>query len=207
MNYIHHLTSFYSAAYTDDRLSPYHISLYSGIFQLWNATHFPDTIQVNRAELMKLSKIGSVNTYIRCLKELQDWHYIEYFPSRNVIIGSKIRVIRFDKTTDNTTETPLRHFNKPIKTYINTPSIEEVIEYFKQENYPEAEATLFFSHYTANGWMMGASPVKNWQSAAINWMVKAESFNPKKAPSALSSTKTKKADNTINNTENYHEPL
>jgi len=205
MNYIQHLTAFYTKLSNDARLSPHHISLYSGIFQLWNAARFQNLVHINRSELMSLSRIGSVNTYIRCLKELHDWNYIQYFPSKNISVGSQIRVITFDNTADNTHETPLRHSNKHIKTNKNIPSQKEVDDYFKNEGYPGHEAAIFYSHYTAKGWMMGTSPIQNWQSAAINWMARAQNFNIKKVTAAASTAKTDKRSNNLN--PNYNEPL
>jgi len=46
--------------------------------------------------MMKLSRIGSVNTYAKCIKELGTWGYIEYTPSANMHSGSMISCIRFD---------------------------------------------------------------------------------------------------------------
>ena len=202
MNYISHLSAFYAKMNADKRFTPHHISLYSGIFQLWNAARFKNPVHVNRTELMNLSKIGSVNTYIRCLKELVAWEYIEYLPSRNISIGSQIRVIIFDNSTGNSAETRLRHSNKPIKTILNLPSQKEVDEFFKKEGYPEQEAERYFSHYTANGWMMGTSPVQNWQQAAKNWMTKARNFAAKKIAGSSATNAI-----TLNKTSNHYEPL
>lgn len=56
---------------TDDRLTPHHVSLYISLFSLWNLHHFRNPISIARQEGMQLSKIGSVNTYLRYLKELR----------------------------------------------------------------------------------------------------------------------------------------
>ena len=44
---------------------------------------------------MQLSKIGSKSTYHRCIKELNHWKYIVYFPSHNPYRGSKIKMLKF----------------------------------------------------------------------------------------------------------------
>lgn len=49
---------------------------------------------------MFISKIGSVNTYTKCLKELHAWGYIRYEPSFNPQRGSKVYLYRFDKGDD-----------------------------------------------------------------------------------------------------------
>ncbi|MDM8161859.1 hypothetical protein QUH73_18730 [Labilibaculum sp. K2S] len=66
---------------------------------------FKNPFSVNRFEMMTLSGIGFVNTYARCMKELNQWSYIEYFPSANLHSGSHISCIRFDITTDTGSDT------------------------------------------------------------------------------------------------------
>lgn len=209
MNYITQLSRFYQKVYTDQRFTPHHISLYSGIFQLWNSAHFQNPIQVSRQDLMTLSKIGSVNTYIRCLQQLDQWQYIQYFPSRNITIGSRIRIIIFDNSTDNTPETPLRHLNKQNRNNTNIPTIEQVNAYFETENYPLEQAILFFNHNTAKGWMIGSNQIRNWQAAAINWMAKQAKFERSDNTTAKARHRTPSKPNylSVNTTKNYHEPL
>ena len=50
--------------------------------------------------MMQLSRIGSANTYARCMKEMSDWGYISYTASSNIHSGSRVSCIRFDTTTD-----------------------------------------------------------------------------------------------------------
>jgi hypothetical protein len=108
VNYIQHLLSVSEKFSTDDRLSASHISLYYALFQTWNAAKFLNPISICREELMRSSKLGSVNTYTKCLKELDKWKYIKYMPSFNPLKGSKIYLFTFNKTTDygidNTTD-------------------------------------------------------------------------------------------------------
>jgi hypothetical protein len=206
MNYINHLSAFYAKVYTEARFTPHHISLYSGIFQLWNNARFENPIQVNRHELMKLSKIGSVNTYIRCLRELDSWSYIQYFPSRNITIGSRIRIIIFNTTIDNTAEIQLRHLNKQIKqdkTDNKNPSIKEIEDYFVNEHLPLEQALLFFNYNNAKGWMMGATPIQNWHAAAVSWVEKSKN-KTKQKPAQLSREAIHKP---LTIATNYHEPL
>ncbi len=85
----------------DERLSPFHISLYLTLFQFWNLNRFKNPISIARQETMRLSKIGSVNTYIKCIKELDKWNYLKYVPSHNPLKGSLIYLYNFNTTTDN----------------------------------------------------------------------------------------------------------
>lgn len=118
----------------DNRLSAIHIALYNALFLIWNDCGFETELSINRNDVMKLSKIGSANTYTKSLKELHEFGYIYYKPSHNPLIGSRINLYRFDNSSDNTTNNttnnssdnstdngrdtlskPLKH-NKTIKT-------------------------------------------------------------------------------------------
>jgi hypothetical protein len=96
MNYIRHLTAFFEKVADDERINPFHISLYMALFQLWNIQRFENPISIARAELMKLSRIGSTHTYYKCLNELNIWAYIIYEPSKSNLIASTISLCTFD---------------------------------------------------------------------------------------------------------------
>lgn len=100
MNYIRHLNGFFERLAKDERLSSYHISLYLALFQHWNANRFSDQFTISRTEVMSLARIGSANTYARCMKELVECGYITYQPSSNLHSGSKVTCIRFDMGSD-----------------------------------------------------------------------------------------------------------
>jgi len=105
MNYIRHLSGFFIRLAGDERMTPYHISLYFALFQLWNEHRFGDRFVISRSEMMQLSRIGSANTYARCMKELSDWGYIFYTASSNLHSGSRVSCIRLDNETDTTKNT------------------------------------------------------------------------------------------------------
>lgn len=98
MNYIRHLTGFYDRIQQDDRLNPAHISLYLALFQFWNLNHFQNPISISRSEMMRLSKIAALGTYHKCIKQLQDFGYIEYLPSFNPYKGSLVNLHNFDNS-------------------------------------------------------------------------------------------------------------
>jgi hypothetical protein len=104
MNYILHLNKTFSKFCEDERLTPFHISLYFALFQYWNIAKFRNPISVSRDEMMRAAKIGSVNTYIRCMKELDKWNYTQYIPSYNPQKGSQVYLYNFDKTNNNATD-------------------------------------------------------------------------------------------------------
>jgi hypothetical protein len=104
MNYIKHLKGFYQRMEDDEKITPHHISLYMALFQFWNNARFRGQFDINRQELMAMSRIGSPHTYARCMKQLNDWGYIEYSASSNRYSVSKVSCVRFDITGDTTTD-------------------------------------------------------------------------------------------------------
>ena len=105
MNYIRHLNGFFARLAEDKRMSSYHISLYFALFQQWNEQRFAEQFTITRGETMELSRLGSLNTYARCMKELTEWGYIRYNPSSNLHAGSRVTCIRFDTAGDTAGDT------------------------------------------------------------------------------------------------------
>jgi hypothetical protein len=50
-----------------------------------------------RDEIMQASKIRSKSTYHRCIRELDSYGYVKYYPSKNAMTGSRIRIVIFKK--------------------------------------------------------------------------------------------------------------
>ncbi|MEO6542220.1 MAG: hypothetical protein ABIN74_14555, partial [Ferruginibacter sp.] len=95
MNYIKHLAGFFDRVAGDERLNPTHISMYVSLFQFWNASRFQNPISISRNELMKVSKISAKATYHKCMKELNDFGYLQYRPSYNPFKGSLVYLFNF----------------------------------------------------------------------------------------------------------------
>lgn len=224
MNYIRHLNAVFQQFSMDSRLNPTHISLYMALFQYWNINRFPEEFYINREEIMKMSKIGSKATYHRCLKNLQRWKYIRYFPSHNPYKGSKIRMPKFytsSETSDETTTeisieasteqlegqalVPYTNMNKPI-TNSNKAKLpknkNEVLIFFEKQKWPVLEGEKFFNHYNGIGWKIGGKiEITDWHSTAENWMLKSKEIETAKAVSQnRDNLKTSKI-------KNYGQPL
>lgn len=123
MNYIRHLTGFYDKIQQDERLNPTHISLYLALFQFWNINHFQNPISISRNEMMRLSKISALGTYHKCIKELQNFGYIEYIPSFNPYKGSLVNLYNFENS--EVQQLNRKHSKKQttIEQEVNTPRI------------------------------------------------------------------------------------
>ncbi|MDG5492910.1 hypothetical protein [Psychroserpens sp. SPM9] len=226
VNYILHLKGVFIQFSKDNRLNPTHISLYMALFQIWNNNRFLDEFYINREEVMSFSKIGSKSTYHKCIKDLNHWKYIIYYPSHNPFKGSKIKMFNFETSSKQVVDLyspkngqALVSINKHIQTNKNSNKLDkpknekEIIDFFKKENWPIVEAQKFFNHYQGIGWKVGGkTKIVNWQATARNWMLKAEEIKTEKTQKGVSqnsvSSLSRGQDNlkTVKN-KNYNEPL
>ena len=74
----------------DPRLFATHVSLYTALFVSWQRSGFNNPFPVSRRELMPYSRIGSIATYHKCIKELDAYGYIRYQPSFHPVKGSLV---------------------------------------------------------------------------------------------------------------------
>jgi hypothetical protein len=74
----------------DGRLNSTHISLFSALFVQWQRGGFKSPFSVTRKTLMAFSRIASIATYHKCIKELDEYGYIRYQPSFHPQLGSQV---------------------------------------------------------------------------------------------------------------------
>jgi hypothetical protein len=108
VNFIKHILVVTAMQADDTRLTPHHISLYLALFRCWNLNRFRNPLTIHRATLMYAAKIGSKNTYSKCLQELHKWGYIVHSPRQGGAACSIIYLLRFDlgelkRETDSST--------------------------------------------------------------------------------------------------------
>lgn len=206
VNYIRHLEAVFDKFSSDQRLTTSHTSLYYSLFHLWNLSKFNNPISICRSEQMRLSKIGSANTYTRCLKQLDEWGYIEYLPSYNPLKGSIVNLYSFDnssgkgcdtgngKSSSNGSEIVVRpsinNLNnrnnktskpKKRKTAFSPPPIEEIKIFFSEIKSTTDQAEQFHNHFESNGWLVGGkAKMKDWKAAARNWVKRSAKFSGEK---------------------------
>jgi hypothetical protein len=233
MNYIRQLSAALEKIDADSRITPFHISLYLALFRRWNLNFFRNPVSVSRDELMKQSKIGSVNTYIKCLKELDAFGYIQYKPSFNRHRGSLVYLFTFDNSSvqdvipfkNNTNNTNMDQqakidFEKtenPEKMKENEmqgfgpgvpPSEIHVKIYFDEKGYPPVEAEKFFNYFQSNGWLVGGrSKMKDWKAAARNWILNAQKFSNNGKKQRNSGQNPKPGNLQSRTNKDYSEPL
>ncbi len=76
----------------DKRLHSSHVSLYMALLIMWNQNLFANPFVITRKDLMRLSKLGSIATYQKCIYELVAFGYIEYKPTFNSFVGTKVYI-------------------------------------------------------------------------------------------------------------------
>jgi hypothetical protein len=81
---------------SDSRMLATHVSLFTALFVCWQRSDFNNPFRVNRRELMSLSKIASIATYHKCMKELDAFGYVSYHSSYHPKNGSLVLM-----TTEN----------------------------------------------------------------------------------------------------------
>jgi hypothetical protein len=84
------LSRFFERIARDPRISLNHIGMYAVLVQFQLEHGFENPICVFRYELMQLAKISGKSTYHKLIKDLSDFGYIQYRPSRKRNQGSKI---------------------------------------------------------------------------------------------------------------------
>lgn len=88
------LTDFYIAIKDDHRIGTTHISLYMALFQFYISKDFTNPVEITRAAVMKVAKIQGIATYHSGMKDLNNFGYIEYKPSYNPAISSKVFLLK-----------------------------------------------------------------------------------------------------------------
>jgi hypothetical protein len=83
MNLIEQNNSFFEIIDYDKRLNSTHISMYYTLMNYWNKSKFKQIFYIFRNDVMFKSRIGSTNTYYKCLRDLESWGYLKYFPAKN----------------------------------------------------------------------------------------------------------------------------
>lgn len=89
------------------------------------------------------------------------------------------------------------------------PSLEQIQEFFKAENYPDLEAERFFNYYTSNGWLIGGkTKMVDWKAACRNWMLTTPKFSAiSKQREQSANEKERRTNLHTHEDKDYAEPL
>ncbi|WP_264529721.1 hypothetical protein [Flavobacterium sp. N502540] len=83
MDQLNPLTQFFKAIEKDRRISITHIGIFAALLQFRTTASYINPIKAYRHEIMKIAKISGPVTYHRCIRDLNDYGYINYLPKRN----------------------------------------------------------------------------------------------------------------------------
>ena len=99
--------------------------------------------------------------------------------------------------------------SKSEQVYVDTSEEDlknEILSFFKKENWPQIEAEKFFNHYQGIGWKIGGKiKIVDWQATAQNWMLKFKEIQTEKN-TFLPPVQNKDNLHT-NRNKNYNQPL
>lgn len=77
------LLDFFKAIEKDYRISITHIGIYAALLQFRADRGFINPVKAYRHEIMKIAKITGPVTYHKCIRELNEYGYINYIPKKN----------------------------------------------------------------------------------------------------------------------------
>ena len=89
----HALSGYFERVALESRFYATHISLLMALFYYSDSDAPEKTFQVSRPKLMRFSRIKSIATYHKNIKDLVEFGYIEYNPSWHPQRGTQIRFI------------------------------------------------------------------------------------------------------------------
>jgi hypothetical protein len=84
------LSDFFVAIGAEKNITTSHISLYATLFLLWSESGFIDPVLITRQKVMKIAKIKGVATFHKCMKDLNELRLIQYLPSRNPAVSTRV---------------------------------------------------------------------------------------------------------------------
>lgn len=159
----------------DESFFPTHISLYIALLKLWHLNHYKSSFRIDREEVMKLSKIKSIATYHKCMKELDYSGFIVYSPSFNTYRGSLIDILSPSHKKEqklSREDNQCCHIDAP---KFISPSFFEVELYFNEKSLSSIDAKEFFDFYNQREWRrINDKAMRSWQSAARNWIMNSK---------------------------------
>ena len=82
----------------DSRMLASHVSLFSALFSCYQQNGFQNPFPITRKTVMGFSKIASIATYHKCMKDLDACGYISYQPSFHPGKGSLVSWSEKDET-------------------------------------------------------------------------------------------------------------
>ncbi|WP_163397393.1 hypothetical protein [Flavobacterium fluviatile] len=77
------LSGFFKAIENDFRISTTHIAIFAALLEFRASRNFINPIQAYSIEIQVIAKVVSPKTYHKCMRELDDYGYLIYVPTKN----------------------------------------------------------------------------------------------------------------------------
>ena len=77
------LSAFFESIKNDFRIGSTHIAVFAALVQFWMQKGMINPLQAYSIEIQKIAKIVSPKTYHKCMRELVEYGYVIYLPSKN----------------------------------------------------------------------------------------------------------------------------
>ncbi|MFP9097781.1 hypothetical protein ACLI09_01900 [Flavobacterium sp. RHBU_24] len=90
MDLLKPLTAFFEKTKSDQRIGITHIGIYAALLQYRLDRGYSNPVDAVSVEIMRIAKISAHKTYYRCLREMNEYGYLRYLPSKKKNRASKI---------------------------------------------------------------------------------------------------------------------
>jgi len=84
------LSDFFERTRNDQRISNTHIGIFAALLQYRVERGFCNPIDSDSLAIMAIAKISALKTYYRCLRDMSEYGYLRYEPSKKKNRTSKI---------------------------------------------------------------------------------------------------------------------
>lgn len=92
------ICQFFEISANDARLAMPRLCVFLALINVWVFNFHRNPIIITRSEIMRLAKINAKTTYHKCIRDLKDAGYIEYYPSFHPHGASKIILCLADRS-------------------------------------------------------------------------------------------------------------
>ncbi|WP_445755976.1 transcriptional regulator [Polaribacter sp.] len=212
MGFIEYLPSY--NPYSGSEVIIHDLSDRKAVFKSQTSSIIVQTIPINnQANSNVTEQVNEPNIYnkkktFKNNKNISIDTNFKIFNEGEFLIDSKREMLSHSPTQMKNNQSEVGKKSSAKKREIENPSIEQVKEYFKQEEYSEFEAERFYNYYTSNGWLIGGkTKMIDWNAAARNWMLNTAKFTVN-LPQNLQSKEQPRAKHLqVTEDKNYAEPL
>lgn len=152
---------------------------------VFNRAGWPEYVQVDNFRLTMMIDASAITTALRARDKLVEAGFLIYqkgkkgAPNRyslkcsvkNETISATISATEnatHIKTKTKTKNTPLLSPQGETRKRFSPPTVDEVREYCQERN-NGIDAAAFVDFYTARGWMIGKTHMKDWKAAVRTW--------------------------------------